>query len=289
MFLLGLAAAHVGCSHDLKTLDAAASSTSSSASQSSATSSSSAGGQGGEGGQGGAPPQNLSGSALWFDGGNDVASTQRLIANDFTLEAWIETTDSYLGNSFYEGAPVFFADLPGVADDFGATILNDRFCFGTGVPSLNTDISIESTSVVATGGWVHVAAVRKALTGEIKVLVNGVEEASMVTGNTAPLAAEPQLSLGANVVDRLYFRGRMDEIRIWNVARTADEIRGTMHWRLTGDELALVGYYRLDDGAGTVGVDSSLEDNDLALGDLVANTRPAWVPSDAPIFILSAR
>ena len=45
-----------------------------------------------------------------------------------------------------------------------------------------------------------------------------------------------------------YWPGMLDEIRIWNRARTHEEIRSTMNAPLTGDEPGLAGYWNFDDG-----------------------------------------
>jgi hypothetical protein len=44
-----------------------------------------------------------------------------------------------------------------------------------------------------------------------------------------------------------FFNGFLDEIRIWNIPRTAEEIQATMNLRLTGKERGLVGYWNFDD------------------------------------------
>ena len=45
-----------------------------------------------------------------------------------------------------------------------------------------------------------------------------------------------------------FWKGALDEIRIWSVARTEDEIRVSMNSPLTGQEDGLVGYWNFDDG-----------------------------------------
>ena len=45
-----------------------------------------------------------------------------------------------------------------------------------------------------------------------------------------------------------YFKGKMDEVRIWNIARTEAEIQASMNTSLTGNEAGLVGYWNFDDG-----------------------------------------
>lgn len=44
------------------------------------------------------------------------------------------------------------------------------------------------------------------------------------------------------------FTGKIDEVRIWNKARTADEIGATLNQQLTGQENGLVGYWNFDAG-----------------------------------------
>ena len=49
-----------------------------------------------------------------------------------------------------------------------------------------------------------------------------------------------------------YFKGKMDEVRIWNVARTESQILATMNSQLTGNETGLVGYWDMNrNGQGT--------------------------------------
>jgi len=47
--------------------------------------------------------------------------------------------------------------------------------------------------------------------------------------------------------DGYYIQGRMAEARLWNVARTQDEIQKSMYSALSGEETGLVGYWPLQD------------------------------------------
>jgi hypothetical protein len=58
----------------------------------------------------------------------------------------------------------------------------------------------------------------------------------------------PLLIGASSDVKGISFRGLMDEIRIWNVARTQEQIRANMNTTLTGQEPGLVGYWNFDDG-----------------------------------------
>ena len=81
------------------------------------------------------------------------------------------------------------------------------------------------------------------------------------------------------------FHGVIDEVRIWNVARTEAKIQADMNRSLRGDEPGLVGYWRLDEGTGQAILDSSSHGNDGRLGSTPGpdGEDPSWVLSDAPI------
>jgi hypothetical protein len=80
-----------------------------------------------------------------------------------------------------------------------------------------------------------------------------------------------------------FFKGEMDEVRIWTVTRTAAEVQADMHHRPAGSEPGLVAYWTFDDTApGPRSADASGNGNDVTLGDGVPELMPARVPSDAP-------
>ena len=45
-----------------------------------------------------------------------------------------------------------------------------------------------------------------------------------------------------------FFNGTIDEVRIWNSARTQEQVESTMNTTLAGDEPGLIGYWNFDDG-----------------------------------------
>jgi hypothetical protein len=215
-----------------------------------------------------------SATALSFDGIDDVVRVTRQVQDDFTIEAWINTTVSRSGGSFFDGLGLVYADVSGVANDFGTSILNGRFAFGA------VSTTIQSTTIVTTGTWIHVAAVRVRTTGVMRILVNGAQEGT-ATGSTAALTAPSSIDIGGNTIDSRYFTGKIDEVRVWNVARSNAQILATMKTKLVGNEAGLVGYWRFDDGSGVIANDSSPSNNDGSLGNGSANARPTWVTSGA--------
>jgi hypothetical protein len=217
------------------------------------------------------------GYALQFDSVGYV-SVIRPVQDDFTLEAWIKTTMSPMGVGYPDGNGIFYADKGMNGNDFGSSVLNGKFAFGVGNSATSTLMTtILSTTNVATGQWVHVAATRRMSTGEIQVFVNGKMEASqMVVTQKNSLNAQPNMTIGGNTVDFHYFVGQIDEVRAWNIVRTGAEITQTMNKTLSGTEPGLVGYWRFDEGMGAVAASSAARNNGSVSGFVT------WVLSGAP-------
>ncbi|MEK9164129.1 MAG: LamG-like jellyroll fold domain-containing protein, partial [Chloroflexota bacterium] len=83
-----------------------------------------------------------------------------------------------------------------------------------------------------------------------------------------PNTREPYLIGYMTVGPELYFAGMLDELRVWNVARTQEEIKAAMNGELTGSEPGLAGYWKFNDSPGaTTARDSSPNGNDASLKD----------------------
>ena len=54
----------------------------------------------------------------------------------------------------------------------------------------------------------------------------------------------------SNWQDNAYFRGQLDEVRVWSVARSEAQVRAAMGQRLSGNEVGLVGLWNFDAGDG---------------------------------------
>lgn len=103
-------------------------------------------------------------------------------------------------------------------------------------------------------------------------------------GNLALASKATNCTIGGvfDGVFNQYFEGTMDEVRIWDVARTQEEIQNNMGITLTGKEEHLVSCWSFDEGSGDITRDSTANQND---GTLIGG--PKWVESDAPIESLS--
>jgi hypothetical protein len=194
---------------------------------------------------------------------------------------WVKTSMPRTGSTWwYYGAVLFFADTTTTnSNDFGMSLLNGRLALGTG----NPDTTASSTTSIDTGQWVHAAVTRVMATGVLTVFVNGVEEERRTSTNHSLLGTSAFGFIGdQSTGNYAAFIGVVDEVRAWNVARTAAEISATMNTPLLGNEPNLAGYWRCDDATGTVATDSSPTNAGIVL-DAVSGAAPSWVVSDAPI------
>jgi hypothetical protein len=260
-----------------------------------------AGGHGGAAGSSGAGgATNCAGHAISFNansGANgDPAKASVLVTfngsadlptgnTNRTIEFWAYVlTSSWAADAntmFFYGTNNRDAD--GFGFDFGSTASG----IGTIDPFTNNSATDPQGDNKPSGlmanvnQWAHFAMTWDGT--NVRAFVNGVEKvavpiAMLNTGMTA-------LTIGG--YPPAYFNGYIDEFRIWNVARAAEEISSTMGHTLVGNEAGLTGYWRFDETSGTTAADSVTSAGHTAHpGTLSADTtahNPTWVVSTAPI------
>ncbi len=81
----------------------------------------------------------------------------------------------------------------------------------------------------------------------------------------------------------------LDEVRLWNNARTNQEIVATMNKTMVGDEPGLAACYSFDEGSGQYAGDRTANANHGWLGgsNLIEQGDPTWVVSDRPVIVPS--
>ncbi|MBC8231179.1 response regulator [bacterium] len=93
--------------------------------------------------------------------------------------------------------------------------------------------------------WYHIAGIIDAKSGVMKILINGVEVARRNFGKDIHISTLP-LRVGWTHEDEEQghspFAGQIDEVRLWNVARTEEQIVDSILKTLRGDEPGLVGF-----------------------------------------------
>jgi hydrogenase maturation factor HypE len=84
---------------------------------------------------------------------------------------------------------------------------------------------VNGTAALAVNTWTHVASTYDGTT--LRMFVNGTQVATRAVTGAMPASGDP-LRFGGNAIWGEWFTGRLDEIRVYNKARTAAEIQGDM-------------------------------------------------------------
>jgi len=95
--------------------------------------------------------------------------------------------------------------------------------------------------------WQHLAGVWDG--EEMRTYINGEEMGKLAYDAEELNASEASLYIGVGASNQWTCQGLMDEIRIWEVARTKEEIQANMLNMLKGDEPGLAVYYPFEGNA----------------------------------------
>ncbi|MBL9175488.1 MAG: response regulator [Verrucomicrobiales bacterium] len=160
--------------------------------------------------------------------------------------------------------------------------------FFTTAPGRDTADKIFVDNVAESGDWQHVAAVTGP--GGMRLYVNGVLAGSNPSTNSPASTSGRRNLIGAanahpsGEIHTKTLRGRVDEFRVWRVARTESEIREAMARNLTGSEPGLVGLWNYANTADGIVRDSTTHGFH---GRLVGSARVA--DAEAPALLAPAR
>ncbi len=220
-------------------------------------------------------PDNIgAGNCLDFDGIDDIVgdigqlNSYSFIQNTavFSLETWIQQDNTYsistiLGNTPTSAENGF--DFRMMDNVWGMNrFLNITIWRGDGTRVLT---AVTPQNIVTDDLWHHVAVVGNGTTVTFYIDGNAfVGEPVTIYGPNSHIVSgfpmgnstrllrigddysnDPPFNSGSQT-----FNGTIDEVRIWNVARTHAQIRDDMCRQLTGTEPGLVGYWNMNEGTG---------------------------------------
>ncbi|XWK86463.1 MAG: LamG-like jellyroll fold domain-containing protein [Phormidium sp.] len=181
----------------------------------------------------------MGGGAIKFDGVNDYIQTTAKIpsGNEITIEYWFK--GSNLQSAVRQ------------QDTSSNWIVAGWNNSGTYLHIISTDggtTGINVGAAATNGNWHHVAMTWKRNTpnGFVSYL-DGVLVAQRNSLNVALPNINSTLYIGSLWGTGEFSNGQITEVRIWNKARTQQEIQADMNKRLTGKEANLLAYYPLNE------------------------------------------
>jgi len=207
---------------------------------------------------------------LIFDGVDDYISLNNLdvAGSQITLEALINSSD--LSNCTNDQCRIIskaVSPLPAdhywmlsTTNDAGNTVLRFRIKTNGSTTSL-----VANAGVLSENTWYHVAATYDGVS--MKLFLDGTEVGS--TPKTGSLSINPAVAvwIGGNppTATGHPWHGGIDEVRIWNTARTPAQLQANRNTELTGNEPGLQAYYQFNEGTGQT-INDQAGNNNTILG-----------------------
>jgi hypothetical protein len=191
------------------------------------------------------------GNALDFDGANDFVE---MIDNpsinyggtSFTWGAWINFTDSQPN---YAGV---LAKVLGTLKGVQLVLVDNKIAaeFFGGGSAVGVGNGLVGTTPLNDGRWHHVAMVLDATAMNMKLYVDGQVEAnvnsSLLSSNIDNSAS---LFIGTERTAIAFYKGRIDEIRLYNTALTQANIQADMTSIAPSEPASLTSYFDFDEGS----------------------------------------
>ena len=223
---------------------------------------------------GGGVPDDFPGNALDFDGVDDqVAIPSFEKGPNLSIEFWIKFKsfptgqfDNLIGDG--EGINDFYRMIYRTAD---------QQKIRTHIKTTDGLYSFDSETDLSTNEWSHICVTTDGT--NLRLFINGVEDTNSPLGYTGtPVNTDNPIYIGKDGRGAPPPDAIIDEVRTWNVASTAQQIRENMHKTLSGTESGLMCYWQLNDGSGISAIDivSGYD------GTLIDMTSGDWVNSTVP-------
>jgi Concanavalin A-like lectin/glucanases superfamily len=207
-------------------------------------------------------------SVLQLDGTSgyiEVPDSPSLMGIDtaITMEAWIKPIDE----RYYD--PIVVKGVTSYGIECAQGLYPGIYLKGVSVPDADNYWGrIMVPQELQVNKWVHIAATYSPSSG-VKVYYNDQLVYQVAATGTLIVDNNSVLRIGTIVETGYdeYFGGSIDDVRIWNVVRTQEQIAQNMNKELTGNETGLVADWKFDQAptSNNVVYDSSPNHNDGVL------------------------
>jgi hypothetical protein len=187
-------------------------------------------------------------NALHFDGVDDKVDCGNTTAVDLTgtsitLEAWIRA-ESWATN-IWEGN-IINKEQNGPSNGYMLRVgEGGKINFNLGDGSFWNEQNTPTT-VLNLNTWYHLAATYDGT--YMRLYIDG-QVTDSIPKSISFTSTNTNLTIGSHNSYNRYFHGKIEEVRIWDVARTRQEIQQSMNSSLCGDENGLRAYYKFDQGS----------------------------------------
>jgi glucose/arabinose dehydrogenase/endonuclease YncB( thermonuclease family) len=173
------------------------------------------------------------------------------VLGDWTVEAWFKD-ENPAGYNHDNAYIVMKGDTnqSGEAPYMVGVAWNQLFAGVRNGFMTNTVTYNLAAAGVPANTWHHVAATYVDATNTVTIYLDGNQVAQGVVPATTVGNGFP-LSIGRNGTTGHYWRGKLDDLRVWNVLRTPGQISASLGNEYVGAPTGLVGNWRFNEGSGT--------------------------------------
>ena len=196
-------------------------------------------------------------NSVGFNERLDLSDSAPILGEQFSQEAWIyvdNTLSSPLERTIFSAPKITIRSESSLGD-----IHEIDYGFYSGSSHFETSVIVD----IPIRSWFHIATTFDGT--NYKLFINGQEINNYTGAAGISPDATPSRYIGEN------FLGGIDEVRLWDIARSQEQIYAAMDTTLTGDETGLVAYYPIDLNNDWEIVDHSPNNNHVPISQIVPN------------------
>jgi photosystem II stability/assembly factor-like uncharacterized protein len=187
--------------------------------------------------------------ALTFDGINDYGvipahDSLNMEKSSVSISVWIKSSESSNNEQVIIEHDNFW-DNPGSYQLTSWDSNHLRF----GFPNINEDI--EYIVNFTDGRWHHIVGMLDSENNKARLYYDGKLVVEKIVNGEIEASMAPTY-IGSGGGDDRFFKGEIDEVRIWRKALTLQEIHANMYRHLSGAEDGLVGYWPFNENSGNI-------------------------------------
>lgn len=177
-----------------------------------------------------------------------LPNTAQPTATNFTAESWIYLDPAGSGDQ----KVIINLSWAGGGRGFALNIYKDAtgYYFTGGIYLNGSAYYTPNSAYIPVNEWTHIALTWQQ-NGNLTAYLNGQSAGSVATENKVYVNTLVTTYVGAGDSEGwANFKGKIDDVRFWNITRTQSEIFNNMQKELTGNESGLVAYYKMSNGTG---------------------------------------
>jgi glucose/arabinose dehydrogenase/PKD repeat protein/endonuclease YncB( thermonuclease family) len=226
------------------------------------------------------PPPNRSVSlanGAWVD---TLIQGDLNVLGDWTLEAWFKDENSLGYNHDFA-----YIAMKGDSNQSGEAPylmgIGYRQLFAGERANFQTMMVSADVTNLSPNAWHHAAAVYSAASNVLTIYIDGNPAAQGPLSRRTDVGNGLPLQIGRNGTTGNQWQGKLDDVRVWNVARSGADIRATFANQYVGAPTGLVGNWRFDEGSGATANDLAGSATGTLSGGATFSTDTHGAPSQS--------